>query len=400
MDGTHARVAREGAAAPVTSGARSAAANDDGSADRILVVDYRVPHFDQGGGDPRMDLILRTMAALWPRLPITLAVPCPDGGDEYARRFREAGIEVVCDETDWTAWFTARRHQYGVVLVSRTHEFETLLRRTQPQAWRVLDVEALFFRRLEQMAAREGSPSRAAEADRMRAAEVDAIRGADLVWCVSEEERMFVHSAAPSTPASFVRYAAGPLEESPGFDPREGVVFLGSFIAGEGSPNEDAALHLVSDVMPRLWSDRPGLPVNIVGARPTPRVKALHGGAVEVAGYVADPRAALARARVMIAPLRLGAGIKLKLIESMAAGLPFVTTPSGAEGLGLDALEEALVGRDAEEVAVRARRLYEDRARWESVRAELARAYARRFAPAVFRDTLVDALSWAGLAPP
>lgn len=368
--------------------------------DRMLVVDYRVPHFDQGGGDPRMDLILRTLADLWPRLSLTLVVPCADGADTYAGRLEGAGVEVVHGQADWSAWFASRRYHYGIVLVSRTHEFEPLIRSTQPQALRVLDVEALFFRRLEQRALRAGEPGGGEELVRLRDVEVAAIRGADVIWCVSEEERAFVEGVAPATPTCFVRYAAGLGAKSPGFASRRGIVFLGSFIAGADSPNEDAAIHLVQDVMPRLWKDDPGLPVRIVGARPTPRVNALHGGPVEVVGYVPDPHRPLAEARVMVAPIRVGAGIKLKLIESMAAGLPFVTSPSGSEGLGLGRLAEELVGEDAEAIAARVLRLYGDRERWESVRAELALVYERRFSPAAFREALIDAMSWTGVAPP
>jgi glycosyltransferase involved in cell wall biosynthesis len=371
-----------------------------GPAERVLVVDYRVPHFDQGGGDPRMDLILHTLRELWPGLSLTLAVPCADGAETYGGRLREAGVEVVHGQADWAAWFAGRRFHYGIVLASRTHEFEPYIRRTQPQALRVLDVEALFFRRLEQRAAREGAAAHRSEAARVRAEEVAAIREADVVWCVSEEEKVFVESVAPTTPSCFVRYAAPDGPAAPGFTPRRGLVFLGSFIAGEGSPNEDAALHLVGDVMPGLWRERPGLPLAIVGARPTAKVTALHGGPVEVTGYAPDPRVLLSAARVFVAPIRVGAGVKLKLVESMAAGLPFVTTPRGAEGLGLGALAEILVAEDSDGIAARVRRLYDDRDLWERVRAELAALYARRFSPRAFREELVDAMAWAGVAPP
>jgi O-antigen biosynthesis protein len=199
---------------------------------------------------------------------------------------------------------------------------------------------------------------------------------------------------------TLVRYAAERTPSPPGFDSRQGIVFLGSFIAGPDSPNEDAAIHLVADVMPRLWKDHAGLPVRIVGADPTPKVAALHGDPVEVVGYQRDPRPLLAQARVMVAPIRIGAGVKLKLIESMAAGLPFVTSPSGSEGLGLGRLAEELVGEDEEAIAALTRRLYNDRDRWEAVRRELALVYERRFSPAVFREALIDAMSWTGIAPP
>ena len=366
----------------------------------LLTIDYRVPHFDQGGGDPRMDLILRTLTELWPGLAVTLAVPCADGAAAYEGRLHAAGVEVVHAPGDWETWFRGRRHHFGIVLTSRTRAFEPLVRRTQPQAFRVLDVEALFHRRLDQVAARFRDPAHRVEAGRMREEEIGAIRGADAVWCVSEEERAFVDEVAPATPASFVRYGVEASGPGPEFAERQGMVFLGSFIAGEGSPNEDAALHLVADVMPRLWERLPSLPLRIVGARPTPRVRALHGGPVRVVGYVADVWAALAGARVMMAPMRVGAGVKLKLVDSMAAGLPFVTTPCGSEGLGLGPLERMLVGEEAGDLAERAWRLHEDRESWEAARANLLSLHERRFSPPAFRESLIRALAGMGVAPP
>jgi glycosyltransferase involved in cell wall biosynthesis len=234
----------------------------------------------------------------------------------------------------------------------------------------------------------------------MREQEVEAIRGAEVIWCVSEEERAFVESVAPATPTCFVRYGAQPERASPGFASRQGIVFLGSFIAGVDSPNEDAVMHLLGDLMPRLWNDTPELRVRVVGADPPPRLMALSGGRVEVVGYQRDPRPFLAEARVMVAPIRIGAGVKLKLIESMASGLPFVTTPSGAEGLGLGRLADDVVAADEEGITRLTRRLYDDREHWEAVRLELASVYARLFTPARFRDDLIAAMSWAGVAPP
>ena len=72
-------------------------------------------------------------------------------------------------------------------------------------------------------------------------------------------------------------------------------------------------------------------------------MRELQGPHVEVVGFVPDPAERLSAARVHVHPLRYGAGIKLKLIDTMAAGLPFVTTPIGAEGLGLGELEKVVV---------------------------------------------------------
>jgi glycosyltransferase involved in cell wall biosynthesis len=99
-------------------------------------------------------------------------------------------------------------------------------------------------------------------------------------------------------------------------------------------------------------------------------------------------------------PLRYGAGIKLKLIDTMAAGLPFVTTRIGAEGLGLGDLEDLVVADDDRELARLALELYRDRDLWQHVQHRLRALVSRRFGRETFRETIVEAFAHVGVAPP
>jgi glycosyltransferase involved in cell wall biosynthesis len=372
--------------------------------ERVLVVDYRVPHHDRGGGDPRMAAILRALATGWPQLRLTLAAVSDAGAARYAPALRALGIEVACGLGDWTAWFERRRHFFGTVVTSRVHDLDEAVRRTQPRAWRIFDVEALFFRRAERRAAAlEDAEERAAaraQAARLRATEAAAAAAADALWCVTEEERAVAATLAPGKPSCLVAHGVARQAAPPPWEARRDLVFLGGFLAGPGSPNEDAVLHLVGEVMPRLWERDPSLRLRVVGADPTPAVRALHVGRVEVVGFVDDPRPHLGRARVLVAPERFGAGLKLKLVESMAAGLPFVTTEVGAEGLGLGPLAPLAVGEDAEGVAARAWRLYTEREAWEGAQAGLLALAALRFSPEALRAALGEALAAAGILAP
>lgn len=370
------------------------AARDAESLERILVVDDRVPHHDQGSGDPRMAKMLAELADLWPDARVTLFAADPRNAERYAPPLLEAGIEVACADQHFDRWLEQRRWHYTVVVVSRASNidrFDHHLRKTQPQARRIYDIEALAFRRFEQ----EGDAS----AERMRELERQGIEGADVVMCVSEEEAAFARELT-KVPVLVLPTYSEVTENDPGFDERSGVVFFGGFLAGPGGPNEDAAVRLVDDVMPLVWEDRPDLDVEIVGANPTPRVRNLQGPRVEVVGFVPEPAERLTRARVHIHPLRFGAGIKLKLIETMAAGLPFVTTPTGAEGLGLGDLEDLLVAEDDEQLARRALDLYGDRELWQQVHDELLQLVEERFGRQRFRETLVEAFAHVGVAPP
>jgi glycosyltransferase involved in cell wall biosynthesis len=134
----------------------------------------------------------------------------------------------------------------------------------------------------------------------------------------------------------------------------------------------DAAEWLVREILPRIRAAVPEARLALVGSKPSDAVVALANDVVEVTGFVPDDELArrYAGARVVLAPLRFGAGVKLKVIEALAEGVPVVTTPVGAEGIeGLDAVID--VADTPEALAAAAIRLLQDDALWaERVRAQ------------------------------
>jgi glycosyltransferase involved in cell wall biosynthesis len=313
----------------------------------------------------------------------------------------------VCPPIDWRAWFNLRRFHYSVVIVSRALNFERfgdLLRETQPQALVVFDIEALSHRLFESMAKTVSDPGRVQfarmEAARLRALEFRTIQEVDAVFCVSDEERQVAAETAPDTPSFLLPGSARVLKRPPGFSDRANLVFYGGFLAGPGSPNEDALLHLVEEVLPLVREGLPEVVLHVVGADPTPAVQALHGDGIEVVGYVEDPYNWLTRARLHVHPIRFGAGIKNKLLDTIGAGLPFVTTASGAEGMQLGELAPLLVADEPETFAERVVELYTDEARWTCVQSHLVALAHERFSRRASRRALVEAMSHLGVAPP
>ena len=126
----------------------------------------------------------------------------------------------------------------------------------------------------------------------------------------------------------------------------------------------------------------------------------LAGPATEVVGYIPDPAPWLAAARLMVVPARFGAGIKLKLLDAMAAGLPFVTTPIGAEGLCLGDLERLLVAKEPSELVRRAWALLSSPDLWAEVQERLLSLATTTFGPDAFRETLVETMATLGFSPP
>ncbi len=121
--------------------------------ERILVIDDRVPHHDRGSGDPRMaKLVAEARRSLAGRACDVSRRDSLTTPSAMPRRLLERGIEVALGDEQVRRWLEQRRYHYSVVLVSRASNidrFEQELRRTQPQARRIYDIEALAFRRHE-----------------------------------------------------------------------------------------------------------------------------------------------------------------------------------------------------------------------------------------------------------
>ena len=305
-------------------------------------------------------------------------------------------------------WFKSRTFHYSSAIVSRgtnIARFDRLLQSTQPQALRAFDTEALAFRRLERMVRFLGDP-----ADRARGSAPRRSPRARSSWARSRsrrssspsltEEAEFVGEVAPGKPTFVLPNWVEAVAEPAGFAERKDLLFFGGFLAGPGSPNEDALLQLVHEVMPILWEREPDLNLHVVGADPTPAIEALHGERVNVVGYVDDPAEWLARTRVHVSPMRYGAGIKLKLLDTIAAGLPFVTTTVGAEGLPLGDLRSQLVAEDPLRLAALTHALYTDAELWQRAQSGLLDIARGSFDRGTFRRTLAEAMSHLGMLPP
>jgi glycosyltransferase involved in cell wall biosynthesis len=163
------------------------------------------------------------------------------------------------------------------------------------------------------------------------------------------------------------------------------VVFVGGF---EHPPNVDAATRLVRGVMPGVWREHGSVPVRIVGASPPEEVLELGDDLVEVTGWVKDVDTILDQARVMVAPLSYGAGLKGKVTQALASGLPVVTTPIGAEGLGAADGEHLLIGSDDDDLADRVMKVIADDDLWERLSAAGLGLAAEQWSPQTMRDRL------------
>jgi glycosyltransferase involved in cell wall biosynthesis len=134
--------------------------------------------------------------------------------------------------------------------------------------------------------------------------------------------------------------------------------------------NVDAAIYFCEKIWPRVLSSVPGAKFRIVGRDPHPNIRKLASGSVEVTGTVPSVVGYLKTAAVVVVPLRIGGGTRLKIYEAMAMGKVIVSTPIGAEGLDVHHGKDIVLSEEPEDFARQIVTLLDDVA----ARAQLGRA--------------------------
>jgi polysaccharide biosynthesis protein PslH len=170
-----------------------------------------------------------------------------------------------------------------------------------------------------------------------------------------------------------------PPAADPAREDEEQILFVGNYTH---APNVDAALWLGQEIMPRLRRLQPGVQLKVVGIYPPDEVLALGGSDIVVTGPVPQIEPWLERAAVVVAPLRIGGGMRMKVLHAMAMGKAVVTTPRGAEGLEIDGHHPPLVvAADADALAAAVAALLADAAQRRRLGADARAFVLEHFSP-------------------
>lgn len=269
-----------------------------------------------------------------------------------------------------------------------------------PDAMTILDTEDLHFLRYARQAMYKDGKCDVEDylySERTKR-ELASILRCDVSLLISEFEVQLLHKQfqIPKALLLYVPFLEADLTDAQlqswkPYAEREGFVFIGNFIH---EPNWQAVLRLKKEVWPLIRKKRPGLRLHIYGAYPSQKVLQLHD---EVRGFCVHGRATdalkvVGEARVMLAPISFGAGVKGKFVDAMKAGTPSVTTTIGAEGMGTAMDWGGFVEDVMEAFANKAIALYEDRALWYEKQQLGTALFQRVYADAKYLDFLTNRL--------
>lgn len=138
---------------------------------------------------------------------------------------------------------------------------------------------------------------------------------------------------------------------------RRTILFVGNF---KWLQNREAVLILTEKIMPVIKKSFPDARLWIVGRSPTPDILQRQSDAVQVSSDIEDIRDTYRKSDLLLAPIYGPGGTRYKILESMASGLPVVTTPTGVEGLGVSDGKEALICKSPQDLAEASVRLLSD----------------------------------------
>lgn len=189
--------------------------------------------------------------------------------------------------------------------------------------------------------------------------ELRALPHCHLVITLSDADKAALQRWLPHLPTEYV-HSAIDLDEWPvcfSADASNEVLFVGNYLH---PPNVEGALWLAREVWPLVRQAQPNARLTLAGRDPTPAIRALAAPDIRVPGAVDDLRALYARAALVAAPIFWGSGVRIKLLEALACGMPVVSTALAAEGIDLRHDQSALFAEQADTFAAAIHRLLND----------------------------------------
>jgi glycosyltransferase involved in cell wall biosynthesis len=265
--------------------------------------------------------------------------------NNYTQSLQKRGIE--CIYLPYISSSEEYLEQNGVrfdyVVLSRAsvaRELIDCIKEFAPQAKVVFNTIDLHLMRLDRAAALSKKEADIESARKIKEIELDIIQKADCTLVVSDVEAKFLSGILPNAKVRVVPFPADIFEPENGYDERNDIVYLGGFLH---MPNVDAVLYFVNEIWPLVSQKLPGTRFVIAGPDAPQEILDLASDTIIVKGFVEDLGSLFATAKLSVAPIRYGAGIKGKILTSLGYGVPCIATGIATEGIGLKDGEDILI---------------------------------------------------------
>ncbi len=278
-------------------------------------------------------------------------------------------------------------------------QFGWRVRQECPGALTILDTEDLHcLRAARQQAVKAGDLEKADLYNDTAKREIAAILRSDLSLIISEVEMdlLVTHYGVDRSLLYYLPFLEQPIttelqETWRSFDTREGFMFIGNYLH---EPNWHTLQVLKFEVWPYLRKLLPAVKMHIYGAYPSQKVMQLHNARENflVHGRANSATDVMSAHRILLAPIKFGAGLKGKFIDAMKTGTPAVTTSVGMEAMAANLPWNGSVADDIPNFCEAAARLYQDKEGWAQARENGARIINERYAVPLFEPAFLNAI--------
>jgi len=318
---------------------------------------------------------------------------------DYSSRLKTIDVQVksiVLNDSSFDVW--VRKLKPDLVLFDRfmtEEQYGWRIAENCPEALRILDKEDLHsLRKSREEALKSGKPFEPEvwlrHDDTLR--ELASIFRSDMSLIISSYEMDLLRQKAqvPESLLWHLPFMIDPVIDStlPPYENRSGFLVIGN---GRHRPNSDSVHWLKEDIWPLIRRELPDTKLYVYGAYLPAGIRALDepDAGFHVHGKASNLAAVMETARVLLAPLRFGAGIKGKLADSMRFGTPSMTTPIGAEGMHGNMPWSGIIASDPAEMARAAVRLYTDKNLWAKAQKQGAVIINSLYSKATHEATLM-----------
>ncbi|MGB5943533.1 MAG: glycosyltransferase family 4 protein [Leeuwenhoekiella sp.] len=271
-----------------------------------------------------------------------------------------------------------------------------------PKAIRILDTEDLHgLRKGRELALKIGEAFTDKHLHNDTAKrEIASIYRCDLSLIISEAEMDLLNKffKVPEELLMYLPFMVDRISEAevakwPGFNQRKDFVTIGNF---RHLPNWDAVQYLKKEIWPKIHTEIPDAKMHIYGSYPAEKHTQLHNPKENflIHRWTEDAATAMMAAKVCLAPLRIGAGLKGKLLLAMQCGTPCVTTTLGAEGMHGKLPFNGFVENDLQAFAAKAIELYTEENKWKTAQQAGVEVINQRFQKDFWSPKLIDNIFW------
>lgn len=311
----------------------------------------------------------------------------------YARRLEQRGVTILTTTEQQHRFISEAGPQLAAAMLCRPHVAHRYLDdiyRYCPDTVLIYDTVDLHALRLKRQAIVEGSRTLSRFADYEWVLERAAIEATDFTLVVSDPEQQLLASLMPDADVRTVSIVHQTAVPNPTIDGRAGIILVGNYTH---VPNVDAAEWFATQVFPLVRQAVPDAVFKLVGANVSEAIANLQAPGIEVVGWEPDIASVYRKARVVVAPLRFGAGVKGKVAEAIEHGVPLVGTTVGVEGIDLEIGRDVVVRDDADGFAAAVVTLLTDDEAWRRMAGRAQPALDQQFSSKTARRQLESMLS-------